>query len=95
MTFEELEHTEDWSNEEYFDYMKESGNWMVHENLGHTGKPCDRCEKDDLGSWKIEAYVDVEESCSRRYSTGTEFKICLMCMLELYGATYPDKEARP
>ncbi len=87
MTIEELELTEKWSNEEYFDYMKETGEWEEHGDLGHTGKACDRCGQDDLGSWKVEAFFDVVDPCTQSYIVGTEFEICLTCMLELYAAT--------
>jgi hypothetical protein len=89
MTMEEIERTGEWSNEEYFDYMKETGNWVENEDLGHTGKPCDRCEHDELGSWKVEAFFNVVDVCTKSYTVVTEFEICLMCMFELYSATYP------
>jgi len=88
MTLEEIDRTGYWSNEEFFDYMKETGEWKEDGDLGHTGKPCDRCENDELGSWKVEAYMDVVDPCTRSYTVATEFEICTMCMLELYGATY-------
>lgn len=94
MTFEEFDQaSNNWSNEEYFDYMKESGYWTAHENLGLTGKPCDRCEYDELESWRVEAYIDVYENGSPLYIAGTEFEICLMCMIELHGAARLRKQS--
>lgn len=90
MTLEELERAGNWSNEEYFDYMKQTGQWEEQGDLGHTGRPCDRCGGDELGSWKVAALIEVVEPCTQSYVVGTEFEICLMCMIELYGATYPN-----
>ena len=90
MTLEELERTDKWSNEDYFDYMKETGEWEERDDLGHTGKPCYRCGNNELGSWKVEAFIEVVDPCTQSYIVGTEFEICQMCMLELHGATYPN-----
>jgi len=88
MTLDEIEQTGYWSNEEYFGYMKETGNWGEAGDLGITGKPCDRCENDELGSWKVEVYFDFVEKGSKGYTVVSEFEICTLCMFELYGAKH-------
>ena len=94
MTVEELEQAGNWSNEDYFDYMKSSGNWSITEESGHTGNPCDRCGHDGLVSYMVDAWIDVKDSCTRSYSVVTAFEICLMCMFELYGSTQTDNNGR-
>lgn len=89
MTLEEHELTDNWSNEDYFDYMKETGEWEEHGSMGHTGKPCDRCGHSEQESWIVESFIDVVDSGTLSYIVGTEFEICSLCMLELFGATYP------
>lgn len=83
MTGEEFHESDNWTNEEHFSRMKETGQWMPVGNLGVTGNPCDRCGHDVLESWDVEAWLLVEH-----YSISTRFEICLLCLLELNGATY-------
>lgn len=86
MTLKKFDHTDNWNNEEYFNYMKESGDWFPHDELGHTGKPCDRCGQDVLSSWRVDALRCVEG----KYIVAREFEICLLCTMELCATTTSD-----
>lgn len=90
MTLDEVEKAGNWSNEEYFDYMKEAGEWDAFEKQEHAPKPCDRCEHDVETTWRVESYFDVQDDCTRRYTLATEFEICTLCMLELFGSQNTD-----
>lgn len=94
MTLDELERSSYWENDEYFDYMKETGNWGFpedSENREDTGKPCDRCGQDGLRSWKVESYIDVDD-VGARYTVATDFEFCLLCVLELVGSLNSGKQ---
>lgn len=89
MTVDELDEAGNWSNEEYFDYMKETGQWDSFEKLEHADKPCDRCEQTVRTTWKVESYLDVADEDTEPYTVVTEFEICTLCMFELYGSKHP------
>lgn len=91
MTLEEIEATGNWENEDYFQYMRETGNWDVLEGHGVTGTPCDRCGCTVLESCTVETYFLLDDGSSH----ATEFELCTLCVLQLYAAapnTMPDEE---
>jgi hypothetical protein len=90
MTLEEVDKTDEWSNNEYFDYMKETGEWDAFDKQEHDAKPCDRCEHGVETTWKVESYFDVQDVRTKRYTIVTEFEICTLCMLELFGSQNPE-----